>query len=476
MKQRLQVQQGLHLSLAPQLQQAIRLLQFSALELKQEIQRQLETNPLLEYDESTQSESEFESESSQTIEPVHVTALSMPAQQFIKSTTSTRTVSEDYPGLEATASTSETLVDYCRWQMQLTHFSEEEQAIALAIIDAIDEDGYCRASMTDIQYALLQQNQRSDLSKIVAVLQQIQKFDPPGVGARDIQECLLLQLQTHSATDATVQLARCLIQEHCHLLGHLNAIQLARKMKCDVIAMQQALKLIQSLNPRPGSIIGQAEIDYIIPDVICDRNGPNSWQVRLNETISPHIGLNKQYVSLLRGSENARDSQFVRDNLREARWFLKSLENRNHTLLRVAQCIVERQQAFLEWGEEAMQPMILQDVASQLEIHESTVSRITNKKYMYTPRGVYELKFFFSSAVKNNEGQSCSSTAIRAHIKRYVGAESCDKPLSDNKIVELMEQDQHIKVARRTITKYREAMGIPSSNERRFASRKVQEM
>lgn len=469
MKQRLQVQQGLHLNLSPQLQQAIRLLQFSALELKQEIQRQLETNPLLEYDDSL-----TEREREQVIEPIHVTALSAPMQPVHSSAPSQRISSDDFPGVETTATASETLTDYCHWQLQLTHFSELEQAIALAIIDAIDEDGYCRASTMDIQQALSQQHLQADSDTIESVVKQIQKFDPPGIGARDIQECLLLQLPQTANDDTTVLLARMLIQDHCHLLGHLNAIQLARKMKCDVLTVQKALKCIQSLNPRPGSIIGQAKIDYIIPDVICDRLAPNIWQVRLNEAISPHIGLNKPYISLLRGSRNSRDSQFVRDNLREARWFLKSLENRNHTLLRVAQCIVERQKAFFELGPVAMQPMILQDVASQLDIHESTVSRITTKKYLYTPRGVYELKYFFSSAVKNVEGQACSSTAIRAYIQRYVGAESSAHPLSDNKIVELIEREQHIKVARRTITKYREAMGIPSSNERRFASHTLQ--
>lgn len=460
MKQGMQLTQGLHQSLAPQLQQAIKLLQLSALELTQEIQRIMETNPLLEMDEKPlEIDADDASQS--------VTAVSQPPVRLAGQQTGSRSFSDDGLGLENSLADSQSLADYLTWQMNIADFDASDTMIATALIDAIDEDGYCREGLDYIVTALGKQGVDTTLDQVEAVLKRLQQFDPTGVGARDIQECLLLQLAIKDKRTPGYDCAKFLLTDYCHVLGHLNTVQLARKLKRPAIEIKQALQLIQSLNPRPGSIIGQPEVDYVIPDVVCERRY-GYWTVHLNESISPAIHLNQQYVNLLRGSTSARDSQFMRENLREARWFLKSLETRNHTLLRVAQCIVERQQAFLEHGEEAMQPMILQDVASQLDIHESTVSRVTTHKYLYTPRGVYELKFFFSSHVKNNQGQHCSSTAIRALIKRYITAESADKPLSDSKIAELLAQEKQIKVARRTVTKYREAMNIASSNDRRL--------
>lgn len=463
LKHGLHLSQGQHLSLAPQLQQAIRLLQYSALELTQEIQRLLETNPLLEFDEAKDAEkNEDVGESAVTA----VASSEIPPMGIQKVS---RSLGEDLSSIENTATASESLQDYLVWQMNMSDLTDVEKAIAHALIDAINDDGYLEISLEECEQSLREQAIETNRPQCENILRQIQNLDPTGVGARTIQECLLLQCETAEANADTVALAKTLLEHHCHFLGRLNALQLSKKCKTTPDTIQTALKFIQTLNPRPGSVIGSAEVDYVIPDVVCERRH-GLWTVRLNDAISPSININQQYLSLLRTTHNSRDTQFLRDNLKEARWFLKSLENRNHTLLRVAQCIVERQQGFLEHGEAMMQPMILQDVASQLEVHESTVSRVTTQKYLHTPRGVYELKFFFSSHVKNREGQHCSSTAIRAHIKRYLSEEPKEKPYSDNKIATLLAENHNIKVARRTVTKYREAMNIPSSSERRYIS------
>lgn len=259
--------------------------------------------------------------------------------------------------------------------------------------------------------------------------------------------------------------AKQMVEHYLDLLGGRDFKQLMRKLKIKEPELQAAIRIVQNLNPRPGEQIGYDNTEYVIPDVFVNKVN-NRWTVQLNPEIAPKIRINSDYASLVKRADSSTDNAFLRDNLQEARWFLKSLQSRNETLLKVATCIVERQQGFLEHGPEAMRPMVLHDVAEMVEMHESTISRVTTQKYMHTPQGIFELKYFFSSHVATEAGGECSSTAIRAIIKKLIAAENTRKPLSDSKITGLLEE-QGIKVARRTIAKYRESLGIPPSNERK---------
>jgi RNA polymerase sigma-54 factor len=300
---------------------------------------------------------------------------------------------------------------------------------------------------------------------VEAVLHRIQAFDPPGVGARNPQECLLIQL--HQLPDSTPQLAQAikLCHDHFSLLAGQDQNQIKRRLKIDDEELVQIMQLIRSLNPRPGTMIAQSEPEYVIPDVfVSKRHG--RWVVELNAETTPKLRVNNDYASLIRRADQSDDNTFLKNHLQEARWFIKSLQSRNETILRVASKIVEYQRGFFEHGEEAMKPLVLRDIAEALEMHESTISRVTTQKYMHTPRGTLEFKYFFSSHVSTSAGGECSSTAIRALIKKLIAAEKPNKPLSDNKIATLLSE-QGIEVARRTVAKYRESMGIPPSNERK---------
>lgn len=299
----------------------------------------------------------------------------------------------------------------------------------------------------------------------MAVLHRLQQFDPPGVASRDLAECLLLQLRQQPNTLPSYDVAMNLVQHYLPLLGARDFKQLMRKLRVKESELQDAIRIIQSLNPRPGEHIGEDTTEYVVPDVFVKKEN-NRWVVQLNPDIAPKLRINSDYASLVRRADSSNDNTFLRDNLQEARWFIKSLQSRNETLLKVATCIVERQQGFLDHGPEAMKPMVLHDVAEMVEMHESTISRVTTQKYMHTPQGIFELKYFFSSHVSTESGGECSSTAIRAIIKKLVAAENPRKPLSDSKITALLEE-QGIQVARRTIAKYRESLGIAPSNERK---------
>ena len=361
--------------------------------------------------------------------------------------------------------TTETLQDYLLWQMRLTPFSEQDAAIALAIIDSIDESGYLSDSLNDIQQAVSTEDELIEMDEIEAVLKRIQHFDPIGVAARSVQECLLIQLSQFSAGTPWLAEARQVIKDHMDLLGARDYRNLARKLQLKEAELKDVLQLIQTLEPRPGSRVMPSESTYVIPDVaVLKKNG--RWVVELNPDAMPKIRINETYASMARHARNSSDSQFIRSHLQEAKWFIKSLVSRNETLLKVANCIVKQQQDFFEYGEEAMKPMVLNDVAEEVEMHESTISRVTTQKYMHTPRGIFELKYFFSSHVNTDSGGECSSTAIRALIKKLVAAENPAKPLSDSKIADLLTE-QGIMVARRTIAKYRESLSIPPSSQRK---------
>ncbi|MCW9023601.1 MAG: RNA polymerase factor sigma-54 [Gammaproteobacteria bacterium] len=490
MKQTLQLRLGQHLTMTPQLQQAIRLLQLSTLELQTEIQEALDSNLMLEVDDEhntpvngSQSEQAPESEinASNNKDPAS-TELNSPEKNsempdelpvdsnwedtydMVASTTSASAAPErDY---EVSGNTEESLHEHLHWQKQLTPFSETDQVIAEVIIDAINDDGYLGQTLEELHLAIPEELE-VELDEVEAVLHRIQNFDPPGVGARDLRESLELQLkQLELDIDPTLKKQTFqLLSDHFDLLANRDFNLLTRRMKISEDELKQIIQLIQSLNPRPGSQITSERAEYIIPDVIVNKV-KGQWRVELNPDAAPRIRVNSHYASLIKQVQNSKDNTCLKNHLQEARWFIKSLSSRNDTLLKVAHCIVERQTEFLEHGEEAMKALVLHDIAEKIEMHESTISRVTTKKYMHTPRGIFELKYFFSSHVSTASGGECSATAIRALIKKLVAAELPNKPLSDSKIANILS-DQGIMVARRTVAKYREALAIPPSNERK---------
>ena len=350
------------------------------------------------------------------------------------------------------------------WQLQLTRLSDTDRLIAMALIDATDENGRLLLELEDIQQSLAEELD-IDLDEVVAVLHRLQQFEPAGVCTRDLQECLLVQLQQLPADTPWLEQARIILSRHINQLGSGDFSQILRRTRLKEPQLKEVLALIQTLDPNPGRNAVPEAIEYVVPDVfVSKKNG--RWLVELNPDIAPKLRINSHYASLIKRADSSADNTFLRDNLQEARWFLKSLHSRNETLMKVATKIVERQRNFLEYGPEAMKPLVLHDIAELVEMHESTISRVTTQKYMHTPRGIFELKYFFSSHVATTSGGECSSTAIRALIKKLVAAENPRKPLSDNKITLLLEE-QGIKVARRTIAKYRDTLFIPPSNERK---------
>ncbi len=473
--------------MTPQLQQAIRLLQLSTLDLQQEIQEALDSNPLLEVEELSEGPSGDAalSDSNDKLTEEAVTASDsldtnealekgdLPEDLPIDSTWDEYISASSAPAPMSSGGgdddqifqgeTSENIQDHLLWQMRLTHFSDTDIAIAIAIIDSIDESGYLTISTEDVLNSL--DNEEIELDEVECVLKRIQMFDPIGSGSRTPQECLLIQLNQFDSSTPWINEAKLLIGDYADLLGSKDYRTLMRKTRLKEDELREAMRLLQTLNPRPGSALLIGEPEYVIPDVsVMKKNG--RWQVELNPDSLPKLNVNQQYAAMSRNAKNTNDSQFIRSHMQEAKWFIKSLESRNDTLLKVANCIVQQQIGFFEHGPEMMKPMVLNDVAEMVDMHESTISRVTTQKYMHTPRGIFELKYFFSSHVATDSGGECSSTAIRALIKKLVAAELPTKPLSDSKIAELLA-DQGIKVARRTIAKYRESLSIPPSNQRK---------
>ncbi len=367
----------------------------------------------------------------------------------------------DYESQDAS---SESLQEHLLWQARLTAFTDKDMEIAETIIDAIDEQGYLTCSLEDI-FSGLREELETEIDEVEAVLHCIHNFDPVGVGARDLQECMRVQLQHLSPETPWLVEARKLIMDHIKLLGTRDYAQIMRRMKCTQNELKEIMALVQTLNPRPGALIAPKHAEYVVPDVIVKKDN-GAWKVELNVEALPRVRVNSGYAGLVKRADNSSDNTYLKNHLQEARWFIKSLQSRNETLLKVATCIVERQRGFLEHGEEAMKALVLHDVAEVVEMHESTISRVTTQKYMHTPRGIFELKYFFSSHVGTASGGECSATAIRALIKKLVAAENPAKPLSDSKISQILEE-QGINVARRTIAKYRESISILSSSERK---------
>jgi len=496
MRQSLQLRMGQQLTMTPQLQQAIRLLQLSTLDLQQEIQEALDSNPLLEVEEHDYSEdtagkneqkadnddltlsasaddkpSEYEQDSGEAMTKDTISddmAMDVTWDEYMSAApaSSSGPMPEDesiYQG-----SSTETLHEYLMWQLQLTPFSPTDEAIAIAIVEAVDDSGILTLSCEEILESFNQENDGEDeveLDEIEAVLKRIQLFDPVGIAARSLQECLCIQLNQFDKDTPFLNETKMILTDHIDLLAARDYRTLMKKTKLKEDELKEIMTLIHTLSPKPADTIVREESEYVIPDVSV-KKVKGRWVVELNPDSIPKIRVNSQYAAMSRTVKSSGDSQFIRSHLQEAKWFIKSLESRNDTLLKVTNCIVQQQQAFFEHGPEAMKPMVLNDVAEMVEMHESTISRVTTQKYMHTPRGIFELKYFFSSHVSTENGGECSSTAIRALIKKLIAAENSAKPLSDSKIADILAE-QGIKVARRTIAKYRESLAIPPSNQRK---------
>jgi len=467
MKQSLHLGLGQQLRMTPQLQQAIKLLQLSTLELEQEIQETLYNNPMLEVDEQSEVEvpEQAEPNAAESDDP------EQPEEIRDIEFHSLRDGREHNPDFEDRFEVedpqSQTLQEYLLWQLNLTALSPLDRRIAEIIIDAIDESGFLSIDIPDIKSALPDQDQVGD-DDILAVLHRVQHFDPLGVAARNLNECLSVQLDMLSNDEPGVDVARSILDRYLELLPKTDINGLAKRMRRDPVEVEAGLAILKSLNPKPGYNWSNESPDYIIPDLVMTRIH-GRWVVSLNSAIQPRLRVNPEYLSMAKETSEPSTKEYLRSHLQEARWFIRSLESRNDTLLRVAKAIIEYQADFFEQGPEAMRPLILRDLAEKLELHESTISRATSHKYLMSPRGMFELKYFFSSQLSTTAGGEASSTAIRALISRLIRAENPNKPLSDNQLTSMIEE-QGINVARRTIAKYRELEGIPPSSERRRIS------
>ncbi|EIL81687.1 RNA polymerase factor sigma-54, partial [Escherichia coli] len=407
MKQGLQLRLSQQLAMTPQLQQAIRLLQLSTLELQQELQQALESNPLLEQIDTHEEIDTRETQDSETLDTADaLEQKEMPEELPLDASwdtiytagtpsgTSGDYIDDELPVYQG--ETTQTLQDYLMWQVELTPFSDTDRAIATSIVDAVDDTGYLTVPLEDILESM--GDEEIDIDEVEAVLKRIQRFDPVGVAAKDLRDCLLIQLSQFDKTTPWLEEARLIISDHLDLLANHDFRTLMRVTRLKEDVLKEAVNLIQSLDPRPGQSIQTGEPEYVIPDVLVRKHNGH-WTVELNSDSIPRLQINQHYASMCNNARNDGDSQFIRSNLQDAKWLIKSLESRNDTLLRVSRCIVEQQQAFFEQGEEYMKPMVLADIAQAVEMHESTISRVTTQKYLHSPRGIFELKYFFSSHV-----------------------------------------------------------------------------
>ena len=551
MKQSLQMKMGQSLAMTPQLQQAIRLLQLSTLELQGEIQEALESNPMLEVQEDDGSvpdaadaagdadareareareaadEGEREGADDERAagdeaagdDPWETEALDATLAEFDASAEEfDRTVSgpdefdsvvpehdasgdsnaelmpdelpvdsawEDVyePAQAASSGPAEgeardftefhnpgvsSIQDHLNEQIRFAPLTERDQLIAETIIDAVDNNGYLSDDVDSLidglNASLPRAEERIGTEEFESVLHLVQNLEPAGCAARDAAECMVIQLSQMAPSDVVVH-AKAIAKDHLALLAQHDFARLRRLLKVDDEQLQDAIRLIRSLNPRPGRQLVNDHDQYVVPDVFV-KKVKGVWRVELNPDIAPKLGINALYAGMVKRADKSDDNAFMKNNLQEARWFIKSLQSRNETLLRVGTAIVERQRAFLEYGDEAMKPLVLRDIAEQLSLHESTISRVTTQKYIHTPRGIFEFKYFFSSHVSTANGGECSATAIRAMIRKFIAHEDATRPLSDSRIASTLVAEG-IQVARRTVAKYRESMAIPPSNERK---------
>ncbi len=473
MKQALHLRQSQHLTLTPQLQQSIRLLQFSTLEMNQEVARLLDENPLLEREDDDAAQPYAHGDAAVTQITESAAAKEDTPQQadeewvreeWTASSSSSGSASDDDEGTrsEVVADTP-SLREHLIWQLNMSSLDTRDREIIGLLIDALDENGYLAQPLEDIAEMLPPQLDIT-LDDLETALVQLQYLDRPGLGARNLSECLSLQLKALPEDTPCRDLALRLVTQHLNLLAAHDYTKLKKILHCDDVALRTAQSLITHLQPRPGAEFEQRVADYVVPDVVVERH-KGEWRVRLNQEAMPRLRVNQMYANILqqRGDKN---EQQLAGQLQEARWFIKNMQQRFDTILRVSQAIVERQRHFFEHGEIAMRPLVLREIADQLELHESTISRVTTQKFMLTPRGIYELKYFFGSGIATENGGACSSTAIRALIRQLVSQEDAHHPLTDNRMSEILAQ-QGILVARRTVAKYRELLHILPINLRK---------
>ena len=456
MKLSLQLKVSQQLTMTPQLQHALRLLQMPVLELNTQIQNALAENVMLESEEPELPDPEIEAPE------VVGGELDDNAQwSDLQGGAGGDSWSDESRRPELADHSDETLRDHLLWQLEMEHFTPREVVIGQGLVDAINEDGYLTESLDTIQQSLREEASFS-VAEIEQALQKLQTLDPPGIGARDLGECIRIQLRQLDSSVTGRDLALQITDGCLDLVAEHEYPTLRRRLAVSEEDLDTALLLVRSCHPRPGSAIQSATTEYIIPDVYV-RKQDGKWTVEVNRSIAPRLKVNQTYAEMLRG-DSAHSN--LRTQLQEAKWLVRSLEIRSDTLLKVAMCIVERQIDFFEKGEEAMKPLVLRDIAEIVDMHESTISRVTANKYMHTPRGVLEFRYFFSSQLAANDGSEQSSTAIRAKIRRLIGQENPQKPLSDSKIVSMLAEEG-TRIARRTVAKYREAMQIAPSSERR---------
>ena len=469
------------LSLTPQLQQAIRLLQLSSLELEQEIQIQLDSNPLLEKLEEHSSVEDLSSLEEKEQEKKDLTnelnADHLPDDlpvdtdwDDIYTHQSTSLGAVDYDEREDNRQGSISLKEHMLEQINLLHFSIVDKLIAHCIIDSLDEKGFLEGELSEItssvQHLLesMDYDEEIDESEVLVVLKYIQRLEPLGIGSRNLAECLLIQLENLPDHIAFKKEAKLLLNFYELLISN-DLPKLLKQTNLNINQLKQSISLLKTLKPYPGEAFENKELDYQIPDVVVSKKNDH-WFVQLNPDVMPKLRVNSFYANMIKRADQSEDNQYLRHQMLEAKNFIKSIDERHKTLLKVATCIVEHQRQFFEIGAEGMKPLVLRNIAEEVELHESTVSRVTTNKFMLTPRGLFELKYFFSSYVGTTCGGEASSTAIRAKIKKLVADENSRKPLSDNAISILLK-DEGIDVARRTVAKYRESLHIPSSSERK---------
>ena len=470
----LQLRLSQKLALSPQLQQAIRLLQLNRIELREYIQEVLDSNPILERTESVADPVTAEAEAPEAAGADQAGAeesfsdweTAIPGEeQWVERGSYDGYAME--PQIEDTS--QDALREHLLWQINLSHFSPTDTAIAQAIVYGLDEDGYLHETIGEIR-ASLAPELLVDEDEVLAVLHRVQRLEPVGVATRDPAECIRVQLGALTSDTKGRDLALRIARDFIDLVAHHDLDELSRQTGATEQQLATALELIQSLEPRPGARYDNRRDEYLVPDVYVTRVN-DSWRVTLNPENDPGLRLNRYYIDLLRKS-GGKDAEYLQGRLQEARWLMSSLELRNQTLLRVSQAIVDYQEAFLEQGELAMKPLVLRDVADTIGVHESTVSRATTRKYMLTPRGLFELKYFFSSHVRTASGGTVSATAVKARLQELLDKEPGDSPLSDQELSDLLRR-MGIVVARRTVAKYREALGIGSSNDRRRLRRRL---
>jgi RNA polymerase sigma-54 factor len=477
MKHSLQLKLGQHLTLTPQLQQSIRLLELSTLELNQELEQILQENPLLERadeDEEEASHTLAEAPAHTAEAEAHSTETAAPESSDNESATTlddsdwndySAAGGDDEDSDYAQGSvTGATLREHLLNQLIVSPLSLRDRTLVAALIDDLDDSGFLTQPLADITAALQAEIEELDPEELETALKHLQNMEPTGVGARNLSECLTLQLRALPPDTPARDAAMRLTAHYLDLLAARDVGKLKKMLGIDDATLHAARALILSLNPRPGSAFGVDETHYVIPDVFV-RKVKDMWVASLNPDAMPKLRVNRVYADILSRHRESGGGQLA-SQLQEARWLIKNVQQRFDTILRVSQAIIDRQRHFFEHGEVAMRPLVLREIADAVELHESTISRVTTQKYMMTPRGLYELKYFFGSHVSTDNGGACSSTAIRALIKQLVAAENSKKPLSDGQLADVLGQ-QGIVVARRTVAKYRESLQIPPANMRR---------